>query len=121
MLFRSVSQSRYIGVVLYVSDDSKLAPKFIKPKNIGFIVYNTSVKDNSKSVLSITGTLAKNKKVAQIFNDNYGVIDPNYIAKLFTSPDNWKVITNKDELDKFTSKYMGIIEGVRSVITGIPS
>jgi hypothetical protein len=60
------------GVVLYVSDDSKLAPKFIEPKKIGFIVYNTAIKDPSKSILSVTGTLAKNQKVAQIFNDNYG-------------------------------------------------
>jgi hypothetical protein len=29
------------GVVLYASDDSKLAPGFVKPKNIGFIVYDT--------------------------------------------------------------------------------
>ena len=36
------------GIVLYVSDDSKLAPRFIKPKGIGFIVYNIAVKDTSK-------------------------------------------------------------------------
>ena len=41
------------GVVLYVSDDSKLAPRFIKPKGIGFIVYNVAIKDTSKSILSI--------------------------------------------------------------------
>jgi len=51
------------GVVLYVSDDSKLAPGFIKSKNLGFIVYNVAIKDTSKSILSITGTLSKNQKV----------------------------------------------------------
>ena len=32
------------GVILYVSNDSKLAPGFIKPKNLGFIVYNVAIK-----------------------------------------------------------------------------
>jgi len=96
------------GVVLYVSDDSKLAPGFIKSKNIGFIVYDTSVKIIQSPLWMLTGTLAKNQKVAQIFNDNYGVIDPNYISKLFTSPNNWKAITNKDELNDFMSKYSKI-------------
>jgi hypothetical protein len=90
---------------LYTSDDSKLAPKFIKPKGVGFIVYNVAIKDSSSSVISITGTLAKNQKVAQIFNDNYGVIDINYIRDFFTNANNWKTITSEDELDSFTSKY----------------
>jgi hypothetical protein len=93
------------GVVLYVSDDSKLAPGFVKPKKIGFIVYNVAVKDPSKSILSITGTLAKNQKVVQIFNDNYGVIDINYITTFLTNPKNWKAITSEDELNNFMSKY----------------
>ena len=93
------------GVVLYVSDDSKLAPGFVKPKNIGFIVYNVAVKDPSKSILSVTGTLAKNQKVVQIFNDNYGVIDINYITTFLTNPKNWKAITSEDELNNFMSKY----------------
>ena len=93
------------GVVLYVSDDSKLAPGFVKPKNIGFIVYNVAIKDPSKSILSITGTLAKNQKVVQIFNDNYGVIDINYITTFLTNPKNWKAITSEDELNDFMSKY----------------
>ena len=93
------------GIVLYVSDDSKLAPRFIKPKGIGFIVYNIAVKDTSKSILSITGTLSKNQKVVQIFNDNYGIIDINYISTFLTNPNNWKAITSEDELDNFMSKY----------------
>jgi hypothetical protein len=93
------------GVVLYVSDDSKLAPKFIKPKGIGFIVYNTSITDPSKSILSITGTLSKNPKVVQIFNDNYGIIDINYITTFLNNPKNWKTITSEDELNSFMSKY----------------
>ena len=93
------------GVVLYVSDDSKLAPGFVKPKNIGFIVYNVAVKDPSKSILSVTGTLAKNQKVVQIFNDNYGVIDINYITTFLTNSKNWKAITSEDELNNFMSKY----------------
>ena len=93
------------GVMLYTSDDSKLAPKFIKPKGVGFIVYNVAIKDPSSSVISTTGTLAKNQKVAQIFNDNYGVIDINYIRDFFTNANNWKTITSEDELDSFTSKY----------------
>ena len=93
------------GVVLYVSDDSKLAPGFVKPKKIGFIVYNVAVKDPSKSILSVTGTLAKNQKVVQIFNDNYGVIDINYITTFLTNPKNWKAITSEDELNNFMSKY----------------
>jgi hypothetical protein len=93
------------GVVLYVSDDSKLAPKFIKPKGIGFIVYNIAIKDTSKSILSITGTLSKNPKVVQIFNDNYGIIDINYITSFLTNPDNWEAITSEDELNNFMSKY----------------
>lgn len=93
------------GVVLYVSDDSKLAPKFIEPKKIGFIVYNTSIKDPSKSILSVTGTLSKNPEIVQIFNDNYGVIDINYITTFLTSPNNWKAITGEDELNNFMSKY----------------
>ena len=96
------------GVVLYVSDDSKLAPGFVKPKNIGFIVYNVAVKDPSKSILSVTGTLAKNQKVVQIFNDNYGVIDINYITTFLTNSDNWKAITSEDELNDFMSKYSKI-------------
>ena len=93
------------GITLYVSDDSKLAPRFIKPKGIGFIVYNIAVKDTSKSILSITGTLSKNPKVVQIFNDNYGIIDINYIITFLTNPNNWKAITSEDELDNFMSKY----------------
>jgi hypothetical protein len=93
------------GVVLYVSDDSKLSPKFIKPKGIGFIVYNIAIKDTSKSILSITGTLSKNPKVVQIFNDNYGIIDINYITSFLTNPDNWEAITSEDELNNFMSKY----------------
>jgi hypothetical protein len=93
------------GVVLHVSDDSKLASGFIKPKGIGFIVYNVAVKDTSKSILSITGTLSKNPKVVQIFNDNYGIIDINYISTFLTNPKNWKAITSEDELNNFMSKY----------------
>jgi hypothetical protein len=93
------------GVLLYTSDDSKLAPGFVKPKNIGFIVYNVAVKDPSKSILSVTGTLAKNQKVVQIFNDNYGVIDINYITTFLTNSKNWKTITSEDELNNFMSKY----------------
>jgi hypothetical protein len=93
------------GITLYASDDSKLAPKFIKPKGIGFIVYNVAIKDTSKSILSITGTLSKNQKIAQLFNDNYGIIDINYITKFFANPNNWKAITSEDELDSFMSKY----------------
>ena len=93
------------GVILYTSDDSKLAPGFIKPKKIGFIVYNVAVKDPSKSILSITGTLSKNPKVVQIFNDNYGVIDINYITTFLTNPDNWKAITSEDGLNNFMSKH----------------
>jgi hypothetical protein len=93
------------GITLYISDDSKLAPGFIKPKGIGFIVYNVAVKDTSKSILSVTGTLSKSQKVARLFNDAYGAIDVNYITTFFTDPKNWKTITNKDELDSFMSKY----------------
>ena len=93
------------GVVLYVSDDSKLAPGFVKPKKIGFIVYNVAVKDPSKSILSITSTLSKNPKVVQIFMDNYGFIDPNYITTFLTNPKNWDSITSEDELNNFMSKY----------------
>jgi len=89
------------GVVLYVSDDSKLAPKFIEPKGIGFIVYNIAIKDTSKSILSVTGTLSKNPKVVQIFNDNYGIIDIEYIENFFTDISNWEAITSKDELNNF--------------------
>ena len=93
------------GVLLYTSDDSKLAPGFVKPKKIGFIIYNVAVKDSSKSILSITSTLSKNPKVVQIFNDNYGVIDINYITTFLTNPKNWKAITSEDELNDFMSKY----------------
>jgi hypothetical protein len=96
------------GVILYTSDDSKLAPGFVEPKKIGFIVYNVAVKDHSKSILSITGTLSKNPKVVQIFNDNYGIIDINYITTFLTNPDNWKVITSEDELNNFMSKHKKI-------------
>jgi hypothetical protein len=92
-------------VVLYISDDSKLAPGFVEPKKIGFIVYNTAVKDTSKSILSITGNLSKNKKVIDIFNDNYPNTDPNYIATFFTDSKNWKAINSEDELNNFMSKY----------------
>ena len=93
------------GVVLYISDDSKLAPGFVEPKKIGFIVYNTAVKDTSKSILSITGNLSKNKKVIDIFNDNYPNTDPNYTSTFFTNPKNWKAINSEDELNSFMSKY----------------
>jgi hypothetical protein len=93
------------GIVLYLSDDSKLAPGFVKPKKIGFIVYNAAIKDTSKSILSITGTLSKNPKVVQVFNNNYGVIDVNYITTFLNNPDNWKAITSEDELNSFMSKY----------------
>ena len=96
------------GVVLYTSDDSKLAPGFVKPKNIGFIVYDTSVKIIQSPLWMLTGTLAKNQKVVQIFNDNYGVIDINYITTFLTNPDNWKAITSEDELNDFMSKYSKI-------------
>ena len=93
------------GVVLYASDDSKLAPGFVKPKNIGFIVYDTSVKIIQSPLWMLTGTLAKNQKVVQIFNDNYGVIDINYITTFLTNSKNWKAITSEDELNNFMSKY----------------
>jgi hypothetical protein len=92
-------------VILYTSDDSKLAPKFIQPKRIGYIIYNPAIKDQSKSILSITGTLSKNPQVNQIFTDNYGSIDPNYITLFFTTPNNWKAITDESELNNFISKY----------------
>jgi hypothetical protein len=82
------------GVILYSSDDSKLAPKSIKPKGVGFIV------------LSITGTLSKNPKVVQIFTNEYGgIIDVNYIADFFTNTSKWKSIKSEDELNNFISKY----------------
>jgi hypothetical protein len=93
------------GIVLYVSDDSKLAPGFIKPKGIGFIVYNVAIKDTSKSILSITGTLSKSQKVTQLFNNNYGIIDINYITTFLTNPDNWEAITSEDELNDFMANY----------------
>jgi len=94
------------GVILYSSDDSKLAPKSIKPKGVGFIVYNVAVKDDSKSVLSITGTLSKNPKVVQIFTNEYGgIVDINYIADFFTNTSKWKSIKSEDELNNFMSKY----------------
>ena len=93
------------GVLLYASDDSKLAPGFVKPKKIGFIVYNVAVKDPSKSILSITSTLSKKPEVAQVFTDNYGFIDPNYITTFLTNPKNWNPITSEDELNNFMSKY----------------
>jgi hypothetical protein len=93
------------GIILYVSDDSKLAPGFVKPRGIGFIVYNVAIKDTSKSILSVTGTLSKNPKIVQIFNDDYGVIDINYITTFLTNPDNWKAITSEDELNNFMSKH----------------
>ena len=96
------------GVVLYVSDDSKLAPGFIKPKNIGFIVYNVAIKDTSKSISSITGTLSKKPEVAQVFTDNYGVIDTNYITTFFTDSKNWNPINSEDELNNFMSKHSKI-------------
>ena len=71
------------GVILYASDDSKLAPGFVDPKEIGFIVYNTAIKDTSKSILSVTGNLSKNKKVIDIFSDNYPNTDSNYIKTFF--------------------------------------
>ena len=92
-------------IVLYISDDSKLAPGFIKSKGIGFIVYNVAIKDTPKSILSVTGTLSKSQKVAQLFNDNYGIIDINYITTFLTNPDNWEAITSEDELNNFMSKY----------------
>jgi hypothetical protein len=93
------------GIVLYASDDSKLAQGFVKPKKIGFIVYNVAVKDTSKSISSITGTLSKKPEVAQVFTDNYGVIDTNYITTFLTNPKNWNPITSEDELNNFMSKY----------------
>jgi hypothetical protein len=82
------------GVTLYSSDDSKLAPKSIKPKGVGFIV------------LSITGTLSKNPKVVQIFTNEYGgIVDINYIADFFTNTSKWKAIKSEDELNNFISKY----------------
>ena len=96
------------GVVLYVSDDSKLAPGFIKPKKVGFIVYNVAIKDTSKSISSITGTLSKKPEVAQVFNDNYGIIDINYITTFFTDSKNWNPINSENELNNFMSKYSKI-------------
>jgi len=93
------------GVILYVSDDSKLAPGFVEPKKVGFIVYNKAVKDTSKSILSITGNLSKNKKIIDIFSDNYPNTDPNYISTFFTDSKNWKAINSEDELNSFMSKY----------------
>jgi len=93
------------GVVLYVSDDSKLAHGFVEPKKIGFIVYNTAIKDTSKSISDITGNLPKNEKVIDIFSDNYPNTDPNYITTFFTDSKNWKAINGKDELNSLMSKY----------------
>ena len=85
------------GVILYASDDSKLAPGFVDPKEIGFIVYNTAIKDTSKSILSVTGNLSKNKKVIDIFSDNYPNTDSNYIKTFFT---------NSSEISNPRKRYM---------------
>ena len=87
------------GGVVYVSDDSKLAPGFIKPKGIGFIIYKVATKDILKSILP---------KVVQIFNDNYAVIDINYITTFLTNPKNWKAINNENELKDFMREYSKI-------------
>jgi len=87
------------GITLYVSDDSKLAPRFIKPKKVGFIAIKNP---------SITNTLSNNPKTVQIFNDNYGTINLDYVKYFFTNANNWKAITDENELNDFMSKYSKI-------------
>ena len=77
---------------LYVSDDSKLAPGFIKPKGIGFVMNNNE------------GTITP--EIIQIFNDNYGVIDINYIENFFANKDNWKMITDENDISNYKKLYL---------------
>ena len=77
---------------LYVSDDSKLAPGFIKPKGIGFVMNNNE------------GTITP--EIIQIFNDNYGVIDINYIKNFFANKDNWKMINNENDVANYKKLYL---------------
>jgi hypothetical protein len=78
---------------LYVSDDSKLAPGFIKPKGIGFIM-------NSNKETTVT------PEIVQIFNDNYGIIDINYIKDFFTNASNWKMITDENDISNYKKLYL---------------
>ena len=77
---------------LYVSDDSKLAPGFIKPKGIGFVMNNNK------------GTITP--EIIQIFNDNYSVIDINYIKNFFANKDNWKMITDENDVANYKKLYL---------------
>jgi hypothetical protein len=77
---------------LYLSDDSKLAPEFITPKGIGFVMNNNE------------GTITP--EIIQIFNDNYGVIDINYIRDFFTNTNNWKMITDENDISNYKTLYL---------------
>jgi hypothetical protein len=78
---------------LYISDDSKLASGFIKPKGIGFIM-------NSNGETTVT------PEIVQIFNDNYGIIDINYIKDFFTNASNWKMITDENDISNYKKLYL---------------
>lgn len=77
---------------LYISDDSKLAPEFITPKGIGFVMNNNE------------GTITP--EIIQIFNDNYGIIDINYIKDFFTNTNNWEKITDENDISNYKKLYL---------------
>jgi hypothetical protein len=77
---------------LYMSDDSKLAPEFIESKGIGFVM------DSNKKTIT--------PKIIQIFNNNYGVIDINYIKDFFSNTNNWKEITDKVDTSNYNKLYL---------------
>ena len=100
------------GGVLYISDDSKLAPEFIKPKGIGFIVF-TLKNPFSKTFITFWGPLI------QMFIKNYEIVDKKgqninqrtfigYIQDFLINVNNWEVITQKKELENFMLEHSKI-------------
>jgi hypothetical protein len=45
-------------------------------------------------------------EIIQIFNDNYGVIDINYIKNFFANKDNWKMITDENDISNYKKLYL---------------
>jgi hypothetical protein len=45
-------------------------------------------------------------EIIQIFNDNYGVIDINYIRDFFTNTNNWKMITDENDISNYKKLYL---------------
>jgi hypothetical protein len=56
--------------------------------------------------MNSNGETTVTPEIVQIFNDNYGIIDINYIKDFFTNASNWKMITDENDISNYKKLYL---------------